>query len=60
MKVYRELLNEPYFMPEITLGENVELPVKLRWGGAEDADGIALKVAFEKNPVFARSRLTTI
>lgn len=52
MKVYRELLNEPYFMPEIALGEGVELPVKLRWGGAEDADGIALKIEFEKNPVF--------
>lgn len=52
MKVYKELLGEPYFMPEITLGENAKLPVKLRWGGAEDADGIALKITFEKNPVF--------
>ncbi|MCR5330953.1 MAG: hypothetical protein K6E62_07170 [Lachnospiraceae bacterium] len=28
-------------------------PVKLRWGGSEDSDGIAIELEMEKNPVFA-------
>lgn len=52
VKEYKKILNEPYFMPKIeTLGD-IELPAQLRWGGAEDADGVAVHIAFEKNPVF--------
>lgn len=52
MREYKKLLNDPYFMPKTeTLGETA-LPARLRWGGAEDADGIAVKILFEKNPVF--------
>lgn len=52
MKEYKKVLNDPYFMPPIeTLGETA-LPAQLRWGGAEDADGAAMKISFEKNPVF--------
>lgn len=52
MKEYKELLSDPYFMPEMALGEEVSLPCRLRWGGAEDADGLALKIKFEKSPEF--------
>ena len=27
-------------------------PVKLRWGGSEDAEGIEIPLHFEKNPTF--------
>ena len=28
------------------------MPAKLRWGGSEDAEGIAIPLTFEKDPVF--------
>ena len=36
----------------MTLGEEIKLPARLRWGGAEDAEGIALPIHFESDPVF--------
>ncbi len=52
LKDYREILKDEYFMPRITTGEKAALPVTLRWGGAEDADGIELPIKFERNPEF--------
>ena len=52
MKTYREIINDDFFKPEITAGEEAQLPVKLRWGGSEDAEGLAIKLKFEKDPVF--------
>ncbi len=52
MKEYREILNDPFFMPAIDAGEQVSLPYTFRWGGAEDSDGLAFNVEFEKNPEF--------
>jgi len=52
LKEYKKVLFDPYFMPEITLQEKIELPVAARWGGAEDADGIALTIPFENMPQF--------
>lgn len=56
LRAYRQLIHDPYFTPEIINdspgGEPVELPLRLRWGGAEDAEGLALKLRFESNPVF--------
>lgn len=49
---YKKVLNDEYFMPKIELDRDAELPVQLRWGGAEDADGVAIRIPFEKNPVF--------
>ncbi|MBR4711687.1 MAG: hypothetical protein IKP10_06600 [Clostridia bacterium] len=50
---YRDkLLNDPWFMPVMTEGEEVSYPAALRWGGSEDADGLAVPLAFEGNPVF--------
>ena len=39
-------------MPEMTEGKKAKLPVKLRWGGSEDADGLAVKLHFDADPVF--------
>lgn len=52
MKTYREIIHDDFFMPEIKVGEEAQLPVKLRWGGSEDAEGLAIRLKFEKDPVF--------
>ncbi|MBO6231924.1 MAG: hypothetical protein J6O50_15300 [Ruminiclostridium sp.] len=52
MQTYREIINDSFFMPKMTIGAGAELPIKLRWGGSEDAEGIAIPIKFEKDPVF--------
>ncbi len=52
MREYKKVLNDPYFMPKTDIGSELSLPCRLRWGGAEDADGVAVRVSFEGNPVF--------
>ena len=36
----------------MTCGEEQELPVRLRWGSSEDAEGIAVPVHFDGDPHF--------
>ncbi len=55
MDTYREMLNDPYFMPEMTYGEELTLPVTLRWGGSEDAEGISVPLSFEADPHYAEA-----
>ncbi|MBQ9807910.1 MAG: hypothetical protein IJM55_03480 [Ruminococcus sp.] len=52
MKTYKEIINDPWFQPSITQEESISLPVKLRWGSSEDADGIAIPVHFDGDPHF--------
>lgn len=52
LKEYKQILNDPYFMPKIQAGDNANLPLQLRWGGSEDADGAAINISLEANPVF--------
>lgn len=52
LKEYKELLSDPYFTPHIIEGEKTEFPIKLRWGGSDDADGAAIKISFVKSPEF--------
>ncbi|MBQ9383090.1 MAG: hypothetical protein IJT87_02515 [Ruminiclostridium sp.] len=52
LKTYKEIIHDPFFMPEMTEGKKAKLPVKLRWGGSEDADGLAVKLHFDADPVF--------
>ena len=52
MRVYKDIIHDDYFKPEMTKGEEITFPVKLRWGGAEDAEGIEIPIHFEKNPHF--------
>ena len=40
LSAYRDIIHEDYFSPQMTVKEEVSLPAKLRWGGAEDADGL--------------------
>lgn len=52
LQTYKEIISDPYFNPTIKADTDIELPFKLRWGDAEDSDGIAIGIDFEKNPVF--------
>ena len=52
MKTYKNIIHDDFFYPEIKEEGEITLPAKLRWGGSEDAEGIAIPLHFEKNPVF--------
>lgn len=52
LKKYQEILKDPYFQPVIEEKEQVMLPAKMRWGGSEDADGVAVDIKMEGNPEF--------
>ncbi len=50
---YRDqIMNDPYFMPTFEEGDEVTFPAALRWGGSEDADGLAIPIEFKGDPVF--------
>lgn len=49
---YRKIIQDPWFQPTMETGMEAECPVKLRWGGFEDSDGLAVSLFFEQNPVF--------
>ena len=52
MKTYRNIIHDEWFMPSMNIGDEISLPVTLRWGNSEDAEGIAIPVHFDKNPYF--------
>lgn len=53
MDVYKEIIHDDFFKPSMTIASDAELPITLRWGGSEDAEGISIELDFEKDPVFA-------
>lgn len=52
LQSYRKLISKEPFLPELVKGDSIELPITLRYGGFEDADGIAITLELEKKPVF--------
>jgi hypothetical protein len=52
LDMYREVLNMEPYLPVVTQGGETGFPMRLRWGGSEDADGLAIPLTFEKDPVF--------
>ncbi|MDO5559758.1 MAG: hypothetical protein Q4F95_09185 [Oscillospiraceae bacterium] len=52
LESYRKLINSDWFCPEIEKGPELSLPVTLRWGGSEDAEGISFNVELLRPPVF--------
>ena len=52
---YKKVIKDPYFQPEMTVGEEISYPAALRWGGSEDADGIEIPVALEGTPEFCEA-----
>lgn len=69
MAAYREIINDDFFKPVFedagdvadandvngAYGGGISLPVTLRWGGAEDAEGIGMMLELEGQPVFAEA-----
>ncbi|MCR5586165.1 MAG: hypothetical protein K6F77_01360 [Lachnospiraceae bacterium] len=52
---YKDIMHDEFFEPKMTIGDKTELPATLRWGGSEDADGLAISLHFEKSPVFCEA-----
>ena len=55
MDTYKEIIHDEFFRPGCDVLGDVTLPIKLRWGCSEDAEGISIDIDFEKNPVFAEA-----
>ena len=63
MDTYREIINDPFYAHRFEEREETHLsgndvlsePIRLRWGGSEDSDGVAMELDFEKDPVFAEA-----
>jgi hypothetical protein len=52
LEEYRNIMAMEPYLPVMTVGEKTAFPAPLRWGGAEDADGLAIPLQLEQNPVF--------
>ncbi len=52
MDTFRRWVHDPLFLPQMTEAGEAALPAVLRWGGAEDAEGLAVHLHFEGNPHF--------
>ena len=52
MQTYKEIIHSERFLPKMEQNAEIELPITLRWGGAEDADGLAIPMHFDSNPHF--------
>ena len=49
---YKHIIHDEYFYPCIEEIAIITIPLTLRWGGSEDATGIAIPLHFDKSPVF--------
>ncbi len=54
-KYYKDMIHEDFFKPGIEDRGECELPVKLRWGGSEDSDGVGIELELESGPVYAEA-----
>lgn len=52
MAAYKEIIHDEYFYPVFEEKGEAQFPVKMRWGGFEDSDGIEIPLHFDCNPVF--------
>jgi len=55
LSVYRDLISDEFFNPGLVEQKGGKLPMKLRWGGSEDAEGVAMELEFDGDPVFAEA-----
>lgn len=58
LETYREMIADEAFNPGCEYEGDAAIPVTLRWGGSEDATGIAIDLPMEGNPVFAEANFT--
>ena len=52
LEEYKKIIATEPYLPVMTVKEAATFPAKLRWGGSEDSDGLAIPLCFEQNPVF--------
>lgn len=52
METFKKWLGDELFAPQFTDGGEAQLPATLRWGSAEDAEGLAFDVKIEGDPHF--------
>jgi hypothetical protein len=52
MQTFKTWINDPLFLPEITDCGETQLPLTLRWGNSEDAEGIAMTFDLAAQPHF--------
>lgn len=52
LTTYKNIIHDDYFKPSMTIGEEVSLPVTLRWGDAENSTGLSIPLHFNSNPHF--------
>ena len=52
LSVYRDIIQDPFFQPSRKRAAAAKCPVTLRFGGAEDFEGVSVPVAVEGRPVF--------
>lgn len=55
LRTYRDIIHDEYFLPTMTLGDEITLPTTLRWGGSEDSTGLYIPLHFESDPVFVEA-----
>ncbi len=56
LETYRKIIHEDFFLPKMEKSKKAcKLPAVLRWGGSEDADGLAMKLHFDSDPVFCEA-----
>ena len=55
LAAYRDIIHDDFFKPGMEETTAQEIPVTLRWGGSEDAEGVCMELAFEGDPVFAEA-----
>ena len=52
---YRKEAHKDFFSTKAVADGEIELPAKLRWGGAEDAEGVEIPLSFSGNPCFCEA-----
>ncbi|MDR0289551.1 MAG: hypothetical protein LBI06_01285 [Treponema sp.] len=52
LEEYKKIMAMEPYLPTFAIGEKANFPAQLRWGGSEDAEGLAILLQFEQNPVF--------
>ncbi len=59
MKTFKEIISDPYFSPSFKEGGRVNSSsIKMRWGGSEDSEGIALTYKVNGAPLFCECYFT--
>ena len=53
LKMYKDEIQKPFFTKKFESAETLTLPFTMRWGNADDSDGIEFSFHVDKNPHFA-------